>query len=397
MGEPFRVRVIRTPAGGCEIHSSAGGEYGQCDVPTSLNRILDVVGPLQAEMNRTANGRRVPVAEADDEEISPYIARRESPISRPPSRSDLRITQDVGTELFKFLFQSEIKGHFRRSLERATQRNETLPVQLSIEHPLLSSVPWETLYDQDTRLFLALTRQTPLTRTVLPAQTPQLTRPKRLPLQILGMVARPANSPSLNLDPIDAEGEQVELKKAIQELESQGKIEVHWTLSGRQPDLEDAMTRSKNPWNVFHFIGHGGFDTEVGEGYLVIQEEDGTEPDLLYSDTLKGILVGPNGPQLVVLNSCKGAYSQSGDVFSSTAAALVLAGIPAAVAMQFVVGDDMAKKFTKYFYKYLAEGQSLADAVTMTRINLRPRFSEWAAPVLYLRSADGPLFEQGPA
>jgi CHAT domain-containing protein len=149
---------------------------------------------------------------------------------------------------------------------------------------------------------------------------------------------------------------------------------------------------ASEPWNIFHFIGHGGFDEQEGQGYLLIQEEDGAGPDLLHSDTLKGILVGPNSPQLVVLNSCMGAYTRSGDLFSSTAADLVLAGIPAVVAMQFVVGDDMAKKFSKYFYTYLADGETIANALTLTRINLKRRFPEWVAPVLYLRSIDSSLF-----
>src|SRR5262249_10688289 len=156
---------------------------------------------------------------------------------------------------------------------------------------------------------LALNRSTPFTRTVSAPEL-QLARPKKLPLRILGMVARPTNMAGFSLGPIDAEGEQLELKKALQDLESRGEVALHWTLAGRQPDLEEALTRpdSDEPWNIFHFIGHGGFDSQVGRGYLVIQEEDGTEPDLLYSEALTGILIGPNSPQLVVLNSCKGAY-----------------------------------------------------------------------------------------
>jgi CHAT domain-containing protein len=147
------------------------------------------------------------------------------------------------------------------------------------------------------------------------------------------------------------------------------------------------------PWNVFHFIGHGGFDQEAGLGYLVIQEEDGAKADVLYSEDLRNILIGPNGPQLVVLNSCKGAFASSSDLFSSIAADLALAGVPAVVAMQFVVSDEMAKAFSRKFYECLSKGDSIGTALAITRTHLKKRkFNEWVAPVLYLGSDDSPIF-----
>jgi CHAT domain-containing protein len=181
----------------------------------------------------------------------------------------------------------------------------------------------------------------------------------------------------------------------LAKLEEQRKVDLRWTLSGRQTDLEDAIVRPNppEPWNIFHFIGHGGFDRDESRGYLLIQEEDGADADLLYSDALRAILVGPNQPQLAVLNSCQGAFASSGDLFSSTAADLALGGVPAVVAMQFVVSDEMAKAFTRKFYECLAKGDSIGTALAITRTHLKAeKFREWVAPVLYLAGEDGPIF-----
>lgn len=134
-------------------------------------------------------------------------------------------------------------------------------------------------------------------------------------------------------------------------------------------------------------------DCDVGQGYLLIQEEDGTKAAVLYSETLRNILIGPNGPQLVVLNSCKGAFASSGDLFSSTASDLAVGGVPAVVAMQFVVSDTMAKAFSRKFYECITKGDSIGTAMAITRAYLKMRmFPEWVAPVLFLGGDDTPIF-----
>jgi CHAT domain-containing protein len=147
------------------------------------------------------------------------------------------------------------------------------------------------------------------------------------------------------------------------------------------------------PWDVFHFIGHGGFDSKRGEGFIVIQEEGGASGRELYADSLRDLLTGPHEPQLVVLNSCSGATSEPGDLFSSTAARLVLGRIPAVVAMQFPISDEMAIKFSKLFYSYLSDGYGVRTALILTRVELRNNgFDEWVSPVLYMRTPDEPFF-----
>jgi hypothetical protein len=395
MPDVFKIRVMKTGDGECQVFAECRGKPAESDGPLPIQKLVEGIVPFHKEMNRIANTRRAGVGTSDsDDDTAPANAAppRDGPEEKAQAlKSDLKITQEVGTSLFEFLFTPPIEAFFRANLEQSF--GETMPIRLFVEpNPKLSIVPWETLYDKRAQGFLSLSRQTPLIRAVQ-RDPVKLPLQRRAQLRILGMVARPSDVPNLSLGHIDAEGEQIEMRSAMQELIDQQKVDLRWTLSGRQMDLEDEVVRSRLPWSVFHFIGHGGFDPGAGHGYLVIQEEDGTKADVLYPETLRIILVGENGPQLVVLNSCKGAFTSSGDLFSSVAADLTLAGVPAVVAMQFVVSDEMAKAFTRMFYRCLSKGDTIGTALALTRTYLKgKRFAEWAAPVLYLRSDDSPLF-----
>lgn len=202
------------------------------------------------------------------------------------------------------------------------------------------------------------------------------------------MIADPGNFADFTLDPINATLEMDELENALK-----GKGNVRWTTTGRQLDLERLLLKRK-AWDVFHFIGHGGHDPDAG-GFLFVQEEDGADADVLYADVLTGILnLAGGGPRLVVLNSCEGALElPTQELFSSTAAALLRGGIPAVVAMQFPIRDAFAVQFCKLFYSYLPAGIPIEHAVALARNTLLPKWSEWMAPVAYVRNPDTTLFE----
>jgi CHAT domain-containing protein len=398
MPDVFKIRVIKTGETECQVFAECRGKTAESDGPLRIEKLVEGIVPFHKEMSRTANTRRAGLGTTDDAD-APVDAAAPGDASEEQAqalKTDLKITQEVGTSLFDFLFTSPVEQLFRDHMEKSSAAGEALPIRLFVEqNPKLSTIPWETLYDRKTQGFLSLSRQTPLIRAVR-RDTTKLSRPQsKSQLRILGMVARPSDVANLSLGHIDAEGEQIEMRKAMKELEDQKKIELHWTLSGRQSDLEDAVIRPTPPlpWDVFHFIGHGGFDPTAGLGFLFIQEEDGAKADVMYPDDLRYILVGPNGPQLVVLNSCKGAYTSS--AFSSIAADLTMAGVQAVVAMQFVVSDDMAKAFSRKFYECLSKGDSIGTALAITRSFLKnkKKFTEWAAPVLYLGSDDSPIFQ----
>ena len=103
--------------------------------------------------------------------------------------------------------------------------------------------------------------------------------------------------------------------------------------------------------------------------------------------------------RMVVLNCPGGPRGSGRDLFSSTAATLVRYGVPAVLAMQFEISDQMAIELYRTFYGALSEGLPVDAAVSEARKSgslVQTRSAEWMSPVLFMRSPDGVLFRSQP-
>jgi hypothetical protein len=76
---------------------------------------------------------------------------------------------------------------------------------------------------------------------------------------------------------------------------------------------------------------------------------------------------------------------------------MVMAGIPAVVAMQFPISDRAAIAFARKFYPLLAHGDPVDAAVAEGRRAIRlaeARTMEWGTPVLFMRFEDGDILRE---
>ncbi len=197
-----------------------------------------------------------------------------------------------------------------------------------------------------------------------------------------------------DLPPLDVEAEKSRIASALDPLQAQGYVRVS-ILEG--PDtwvrLIDALR--PNETHILHYIGHGSFDENNNEGVLLMENEKG-EMQVIGSDLIRIMLQGKSHLRLAVLNSCLGAHASEAEPLSSVAAAMVRAGIPAVIAMQFEVSDRAAEIIGGTFYKSLALNFPVDAALTEARrqIALLERDSlEWATPVLFMQVSDGQLFD----
>jgi tetratricopeptide (TPR) repeat protein len=294
----------------------------------------------------------------------------------------------VGELLFQSLFNGKVYGAYKASVALTQQQGLPLRVVLRTHVPELAALPWEMLYDSEAGAYLC--QRDPLVRHVS-VSAPSRPLDVQPPLRVLGLVAAPSDQQRL-----DVAGEKSRLRDALDEL---GRlVELRWVDGGSWADLQSELVSGS--WHVLHFVGHGGFDSARQEGVLALEGADGRS-DLVGADRFSQLLttqVPP--PQLVVLNSCAGAQAAADDLFSSTAASLVRAGVSASVAMQFAVSDPAAKAFAAGFYQAIAHNHSVADAVRIGRIGIRGTSEdtlEWVTPALYLRGDDAPLFAVVPA
>ena len=301
-------------------------------------------------------------------------------------------TADFGVRLYRALFQGAVQSMLDQSLGAIRTRADT-GLRIRLEMDLrgegmkeVASLPWELMRREPTDVPLSVSKRTTLVRAldVMQPANPVAFEP---PLSILVIIANPSGTAPLNLE---AE------KKRIRD--SWGKlagVEVHFV----KPQVQAIMDAcaDKN-FHVIHYMGHGGFDARTGEGILYLEHPDGS-PDALGAEQLKAIFLDEQDSlRLVFLNACKTAVSTAQaelDPFAGIATMLIEVGVPAVVAMQFPITDDAAVRFADTFYRRLVRGQPVDTAVAEGRKSLwveRSGRSEWATPVLFMRSKDGALF-----
>jgi SMODS-associated and fused to various effectors sensor domain/CHAT domain len=251
----------------------------------------------------------------------------------------------------------------------------------------VGSQPWEYLYNARAgRLLgrLACDRRTPVVRSL---DTPYFLPPLAVdgPLRILVVDCVPEDQ-----RPLETEKERRQLRSAIENTDVARVVPLtDPTIS----ELRNKLLRI-NP-HILHFIGHGGFDRDLGDGYLCLVGDD-NKTDRLRADELGQMLAAVSNLRLVFLNSCRTAQfprHNGQDPWSATAAAILRAGIPSVIAMQFPISDPAAVAFSTGFYRALREGDPLEAAVVEGRIEIQ-RCSpwEWGIPVLYLNAEKGQLF-----
>jgi hypothetical protein len=368
----------------------------QPSVPAQPDVIEVAISPMAGDMYRTEvlaspAGQGTGVVHLD---LSSLAKQRErlrwtvldsaAPREHPANERPL---QEAGRELFAALLGAEdVLALYRASAILAAERGQPLRVVLRTDDPALAGLPWEAMYDQASGRYLC--RDRPLTRH-LNVASPMPPLRVDLPLRILAVVSSPPELPEL-----DVAAERRQLTRALARLTDERQAELTWAPSAIWADLQDQLL--DGPWHVLHFIGHGKFDPASGEGELALPRAGG-ETDWVAAGRLVDLLNRARPiPRLVVLNSCSGAEMSATAMFSSTAAALVRAGATAVAAMQYAFSDLAATAFTRGFYRELAHGRGVDDAVSGGRaavIGLNGRTLEWVTPVLYLGGRDSRLFD----
>ena len=173
------------------------------------------------------------------------------------------------------------------------------------------------------------------------------------------MIASPSDLPRLDVD-----REKTRVEQALAGLMSRGLVDLVWLPGQTRRDLQQAMRRGQ--WHVFHFVGHGAFDTKADQSLVMLADDEGKAQPLRAAE-LGRLLADHPDLRLAVLNACEGAKGGGLDIFSSTASILVRQGLPAVLAMQFAVTDQVAVELSRVFYESLADGLPVDAAVTEAR------------------------------
>src|SRR3982751_4149961 len=211
----------------------------------------------------------------------------------------------IGSTLFNALFQGDVLRLFDRTFSGSndarsdgTSRGVRLRILMDLkdkEIRPLAALPWELLHDPLNRIFYGHGRQRLLVRH---PESPRPMEPLAVipPLRVLLVPSSPKDQPALNL-----KAETGALEEALKQ---DDRIEVEVLRPATVHELLSAL-RAKT-FHVLHFMGHGGFNADTGQGRLYFERDDGNSETLdgaFFSDLLAEL---PH-LQLVVLNACRTA------------------------------------------------------------------------------------------
>ncbi len=315
-----------------------------------------------------------PAGETEGDFAFPFTQEEWEQLSALPS-------EEVGARIFDALFAGPVAETWRSSLARLN-KEEGLRLNLRLPAaPELAALPWELLYDSTHQHFLALSERTPVNR-YLPLPLAQEELVVEPPVRVLVLLSAPVDHEPL----LQVEEEWARIQKALSPIIAKGQIELERLAQATWAELQSHLR--KQSVHILHFVGHGLFDAQQGNGGLLFEDEEGFT-QLISARKLAHLLRNHPSLRLALLNACEGAVSAADNPFSGVAQALVQQGIPAVIAMQQAISDRAALTFGPTFYAAVADGYPVDAALTQARMAVYAESDwEWATPVLFSRSAD---------
>ena len=333
--------------------------------------------------SRTGTFRR-PFSDTDLENFVLKVGRTRRGVRRIES-PEWELAKAFGSKLFAALIRGPVAELYREAYAQARASKQGLRITLSLtDVPEVGAIPWEYLFDDPN--FLSISTATPVVR-YLDLAHPRPPLAIELPIRILGVISAPSDYAAL-----DTGTERAKLEAALRPLIDAGAVAIEWLEEANLLALAKRMR--PDTFQILHYIGHGGFDDTSGQGALLLEDSDGRSR-VVSGEQLATVLHDKSSLRLVFLNSCEGARNSVDDPFSGVATSLVERDIPAVIGMQFEITDRAAVLFASEFYAMLAEGRPVDEAVSEARLAIFADHNdvEWATPVLFLRVADGRLFD----
>ncbi|AKB46978.1 hypothetical protein MSKOL_1201 [Methanosarcina sp. Kolksee] len=285
---------------------------------------------------------------------------------------------EFGKMLYSMVFSGQLGEYFNKSIQEVQENGSGLRISLRFgeDVPEISALPWEYLHDDEDFLIRR--------RNILISRLPAGVKKKKLePLDsVLRMLVIISGPDDPRISPLNTEKEQEIILEAVDKLQRDQKIKVDFTEDATFENVEGYL--NEQDYHIIHFTGHGiSID---GKGNLVFENED-QKARLIDNKTLSD-LFSERGIRLVVLSSCESAKGSNKEAFGDLASMLSKRGIPAVVAMQYSVLDDVATKFAYNFYRAIASGKPVDLALKEARLVMKNLENgnglDFATPVLYL-------------
>ncbi len=363
--------------------------------------------------------------------LEDYLQHVSDPAPKIAARIERRIFE-LGGGLFRALFQSndDVRDIWAGLHDHMSDTRIEIVTGVRNAAPL----PWELLYDPQTKTFLAVGARAFVRTTQRAALNARPVKVVAGPIRILLVICRPGGRADVPFRSVAS--------RLIKGLDGNARAAFHLDVL-RPPTFErlgQVLRAAKNagaPYHIVHFDGHGiytdlyaagaGRPPVKMRGYLTFENPALQNNVELIHGTFLGSLLAKTEVPILVLNACRSAHAEappeptatattgadrSGSpstaprdavsqdahvrvrAFGSLAQEVVDAGVPGVVAMRYNVYVITAAQFVANLYEALARGHALSEAVTLGRRQLReqplreiayrPRpLQDWIVPAVY--------------
>jgi len=301
----------------------------------------------------------------------------------------------LGTYLFKSIFHGDIKKKFDDVYNAIGE--STLRVVLSFDENSgrLATLPWEYLfYPEDDRgngWFIASRSNLILSRYV-PLKANARLKPIDGPLRVLLVVSDPKDDEGL-LGAVNPDGVISAIRSLKTTFGDLVKIDEPPLLQPTRETFGKKINEFKP--HILHFIGHGTYE-QSRYNVLFVKGIKDERPDPVSDRKFADFFIEYQ-PRLIFLHCCHGAASDSYGSFRGVALQLVYSSkVPAVIAMQYEIENEVATEFAKTFYTHIASSDPLDVAAQHGRMFLYNYLTEehsysrraFGSPVIFLQIRD---------
>ncbi|MBP0001311.1 MAG: CHAT domain-containing protein [Cyanobacteria bacterium SID2] len=302
-----------------------------------------------------------------------------------------RLMQQLGLELWTWLFAGSVQRSLAQSQGIALGRRIPLRVRLDVRDPALIGFPWEIAQPRLGKPALSLDRNILFSRTTCDVDPLALRSVGRSLQMLLVLGCGDDNRTSV----LDLETEACQIAELFANCSRQDAAVPYRVETLIQPTPAELIDRLETKqYNILLYSGHG---VPAPDGGRLFLRDDTT----LSGTELAQVLVRSQ-VTLAVFNACWGAQSDCHEneliPRSSLAEVLIHHGVPAVLAMRDAIADREALSFIQAFAQTLAQRHPIDRAVAIARQQLLTlyKFNQpaWTLPVLYLHPEfDGQLLE----
>ena len=316
-----------------------------------------------------------------------------------------RLMQNLGINLWQWLFQGEIAYSFHQSQGIAIGQELPLRVRLDIREPELIALPWEIIQPGVALPAFSLSREILFSRTTSDVNSLHSQPPSQFLniLLVIGESTPKGQSSTANShqppvpSKLELEEEAAQLTEVLKapNAKNPNTPRVNSTIPCKvdtliQPTPKELISYlDQKTYNVLFYAGHGIPGPDGGWLFLA--------PETTLNGTELAQILVRNGVKLAVFNACWGAQPATDRLSSSAVQAiprsslaevLIHHGVPAVLGMRDEIADREALSFIQVFAQSLTEGMLIDEAVAVARQHLLTlyRFNQpaWTLPVLYM-------------